>query len=315
RGHLMHSTRKSDGITVALKLVYESKHPHEVQIARFFSDKNLASDPRNHCVPILDALSVSGYEGLEILVMPFLRPFNYHRMVTVGEAIDFFQQTFEGLQFMHNNKVAHRDCAAANIMMDPSSSELQILRDFNLTNQSLSPDVSRLRIPKHYTRTKQPPKYYFIDFGISAKFETQEPPHLVIPVLGLDRTVPEFQGEGSTLTQDPFPTDVYYLGNMIRQHFLYVSFFKFRAYANLEFMCTLVASMVHDDPRMRPNMDEVVVRFDTILNSLHNSDLRARLVGRQELQPGSAFKRWRNDLYHFLLTLRHNLAGRCQCVL
>jgi hypothetical protein len=73
---------------------------------------------------------------------------------------------------------------------------------------------------EHLTRTERPPKYYLIDFGLSCQFDPSNGPPLEWPIKGGDKTVPEFK----TLAQyDPFPTDVYYLGNMIREQFLQVN--------------------------------------------------------------------------------------------
>jgi hypothetical protein len=74
---------------------------------------------------------------------------------------------------------------------------------------------------KHYTRTQRPPKYYLTDFGISRRYNPADGPPLEVPIWGGDKTVPEFQNSNDPC--NPFPTDVYYLGNMIRQNFLHVS--------------------------------------------------------------------------------------------
>ena len=74
----------------------------------------------------------------------------------------------------------------------------------------------------HYTRTQRPPKYYFIDFGLSCQYDASNKNPLEYPVLGGDKTVPEFQNNRN-VRLNPFPTDVYYLGNTFRQHFLNVS--------------------------------------------------------------------------------------------
>jgi hypothetical protein len=69
---------------------------------------------------------------------------------------------------------------------------------------------------KLYTRTQRLPKYYLIDFGISRKYSTQVLPPLEPPILGGDKTVPEFEildsDENSPKPSNPFPIDVYYLG-------------------------------------------------------------------------------------------------------
>ena len=100
-----------------------------------------------------------------------------------------------------------------NIMMDPRPlyPELYHPRLIDWTG-----DLSRPA--KHHTRTTHPTKYYFIDFGLSRKYDPADGPPREPPVLGGDKSVPEFQGPGAPC--DPFPTDVYYLGNLIREDFL-----------------------------------------------------------------------------------------------
>lgn len=76
---------------------------------------------------------------------------------------------------------------------------------------------------KRYSRTERPTKYYYIDFGLSRKYSLENGPPRELPILGGDKTVPEFQDEGYDKAVDPFPTDIYYLGNLIRMAFLQVS--------------------------------------------------------------------------------------------
>lgn len=83
----------------------------------------------------------------------------------------------------------------------------------------------------HYTRTQRPPKYYFIDFGLSSQYDASDENPLEYPVLGGDKTVPEFQKDRN-VRLNPFPTDIYYLGNVIREHFLNVS-----VHPKLSFSC------------------------------------------------------------------------------
>ena len=77
---------------------------------------------------------------------------------------------------------------------------------------------------KHHTRTQCPVRYYFIDFGLSAQFQDQGEAR-VNPVRGGDRTAPEHRQEllRSRTPHNPFWTDVYYIGNLVREEFLRVS--------------------------------------------------------------------------------------------
>jgi hypothetical protein len=159
---------------------------------------------------------------------------------------------------------------------------------------------------KHTTRTKCSPRYYLIDFGLSRMHDPANGPPLEYPVHGGDKTAPEFQGYGYHVLQDPFPTDVYYLGNMIRREFIEVDLFYPSAKPSfnqlspqgydsvpgkygLEFMQPLIADMVADDPTKRPTMAEVVVRFDEIRHSLSSWKLRARPIPHDELAIATFF--------------------------
>jgi hypothetical protein len=105
--------------------VKKSEHPFEVDIGLFFSSESLASDPRNHCVPFLEAIPLPEDDNMVIIVMPFLRKYNSPDFDTVGEVVEFVRQMIEvrssignmdstraiscqGVQFMHEQYVAHR---------------------------------------------------------------------------------------------------------------------------------------------------------------------------------------------------------------
>lgn len=79
---------------------------------------------------------------------------------------------------------------------------------------------------KVYTRRQRPPKYYLIDFGLSRRYSPEDQWPLEEIIKGGDRSVPEFQGSGEPC--NPFPTDIYYVGNMIRMKFMEVSDLKNR---------------------------------------------------------------------------------------
>jgi hypothetical protein len=90
-----------------------------------------------------------------------------------------------------------------NIMMDASC---LYTKPFHPIERGRLRDLSdRIWLPgglKHYTRTERPVKYYFIDFGLSRRYNPNDGPPLELPIFGGDKTAPEFQ---------TFPTGVYYL--------------------------------------------------------------------------------------------------------
>ncbi|OCH94858.1 hypothetical protein OBBRIDRAFT_788858 [Obba rivulosa] len=267
---ILDAVRVSDKKMVAIKAIRKSVHPYEAEIGQYLSSEPLASDRRNHCIPIYDVLQDPYDVDKLLLIMPFLRPYDNPRFQTVGEAVEFFRQVFQGLHFMHENHVAHRDCMSLNIMMDP---------------RPLFPDMYHPRAPnfkfdlsgsaKRYSRTERPTKYYLVDFGLSRRYTADDASPQELPILGGDKTVPEFRGAGYNKTWNPFHTDVYYLGNVIKECFL-------QKYVGLHFLEDLVGQMVHEDPLQRPTMTTVVARFDEICSVLTSYKLRARLMNRWE---------------------------------
>ncbi|TFY51142.1 hypothetical protein EVJ58_g10718 [Rhodofomes roseus] len=116
-----------------------------------------------------------------------------------------------------------------------------------------------------------------------------------LPVLGGDKTVPEYQGDGYKKASDPFVADIYYLGNRFREELL--------KYSGLESMDELVSAMVATEPQKRPTIEEAVSRFAAIRDKLPWWKLRQRLVPRKE----SLLKRGFMGFGHVLRTTAYIL--------
>lgn len=112
-------------------------------------------------------------------------------------------------------------------MLDPSS---MYPESFHMMRTHLKRDFSG-QAP-YFTRTKQPPKYHFIDFGISRMYDPSDPNPQEPPIWGGDKEVPEFQN--SNQPRNPFPTDVFYIGNAIMKDFIQASH-----------VCTISSSAQH----------------------------------------------------------------------
>jgi len=135
---------------------------------------------------------------------------------------------------MHENNVAHRfvafspyihplnmtisDCTAGNIMLDPSN---MYPESFHPADMNRSKDFRRKA--KWYSRTRRPTKYLLIDFGLSRRYDPADGPPLDKPYKGGDKSAPEHQD--TERLSNPFPTDVYYLGNLVREEFMQVCIF------------------------------------------------------------------------------------------
>ncbi|KAI0786619.1 kinase-like domain-containing protein [Abortiporus biennis] len=293
---VMDATRILDGEMVMLKKVRPSVHPHEADITRYFSTEPVKSHPKNHCVPLLDMLEVPDMTNSDrtiIMVFPLLRYFHDPRMKSIGEAVEFCRQIFEGLQFIHDCHIAHRDMMSINILMDPKPTFPNMFHPIDTrANRNYKGEA------KHFTRTARPTKYYIIDFGLSRQYEPQDGSPRELPIFGGDKSVPEFIADFNK-PYNPFPTDIYYVGNMIRLNFLNKT-------RGLEFMSSLVADMTQNDPEKRPDIHEVVRRFTAILQQLHWWTLRSRLVYIDESRSESSGR----EVRHWIRTVWHILCFR-----
>ncbi|KAF8263961.1 kinase-like domain-containing protein [Lactarius quietus] len=286
----MDATRISDGRRVMLKRLLSKEGPYELQINKMFSTEPHSSDPRNHCVRLLGVIQLPNEDP--IMVHSLLRPYDKPPLQTYGEFVTFFAQICEGVQFMHLNNVAHRDCTWRNIMLDPTN---MFPDSFHPVALERSKDF-RHKV-KEYSRTRRPTRYLLIDFGLSRQYDPANGPPLDEPLHGGDRTAPEHR-DGETPC-NPFPTDVYYLGNLVRQHYI-------QKCKGFEFMGPLVIDMVQEDPGKRPNMDEVVSRFSEIKGKLSTWKLRSRIARRHEIWPVAA---WRS-VTHWYRTVGYVAANK-----
>ncbi|KAI0245155.1 hypothetical protein BJV78DRAFT_1140876, partial [Lactifluus subvellereus] len=180
----MDATRQQDGKHVMLKKVPIGEGQQELKIARLVSSPGLSREPHNHCVPLLETLELPNVPDQKLMVMPYLRPFNKPRFQTFGEFVAFFTQICNGIRFMHEQNIAHRDCTATNIMFDPSS---MYPEGFHPTRINRSRDFKRRA--KGYTRTQRPTRYYLIDFGLSRQYSSRDV--LDEPLRGGDKSAPE----------------------------------------------------------------------------------------------------------------------------
>ncbi|KAJ3813042.1 hypothetical protein F5876DRAFT_36009 [Lentinula aff. lateritia] len=264
QGSIMDGIRISDNEPVMLKTVSRITHPQEVRIGLYFSNKDMASDPRNHCVPIYDVFPVPNNE-MDIIVMPVLRPFDNPEFDTVGEVIAFIQQLFEGIQFMHEHLVAHGDCTAMNIMMDGSQ---MYPKGWSSLDPSQARDNPFRAAKRAGFRMQFWPKYYLIDFGLSHMYSKKSTvPPLERILRGGDKSAPEHAPKYKHA--NPFPTDIYYIGNLVRENFTERSDSSFCK--RFAFLKPLVDSMIQDDPVKRPIIDEVVMQLDAVVRKHRRS--------------------------------------------
>ncbi|KAF5337143.1 hypothetical protein D9611_003047 [Ephemerocybe angulata] len=268
---LIDAIQVKSNLDVVLKLV-ETHDSEEGPIVEYFSKEPLASDPRNHSIYSLDVLQPPNDDLHTILVFPMLRPYDNPDFDTFGEALDFIRQVMEGLAFLHEHKVAHRDLRSSNLMFDARSmyTERYFCWAPDLKQDATTP-ISAKR-----TRTETWPKYYIIDFGFSKMYQFQETPK-DFPKFASDRTVPEFQHP--EVPGDPLAIDVYTFGNLIRQDFIDGNrLSNHNGRLGFEFLRPLIEAMTKQDPAERITMQQALDQFDGIVSELSDWKLRARPI-------------------------------------
>ena len=97
-------------------------------------------------------------------------------------------------------------------MFDPS---VMYPQGFHSTQMDRSRDFKGRA--KRYTRTERPPRYYLIDFSLSRQYNSRQA--LDAPLRGGDEPAPEHR---NTTPCNPFYTDIYHLGNLVRREFIQV---------------------------------------------------------------------------------------------
>ncbi|KAJ3783960.1 kinase-like domain-containing protein [Lentinula aff. detonsa] len=261
---VIDATRINDGAPVALKLISMSAQintpdSNEIEILQYLSSSALAQDPRNHCIQMIDSfevftpaemkeLSAQGFSNAFIAVFPFARKWTDIPFRLVWEGLDFVRQVLEGLAFLHEHNIAHRDIRSENLMMDAAS------QCFSATYPC--------------DRIDTPVRYLFIDLGSSTKFDEHR---LVEFRHGWHKEIPEIyemDSEGNrvpTRLYDPFKGDVFVLGMVLDVYFG-------KSISSLQ---PLFSFMQNSSPAHRPTASEALSLFHQYTNPLYTSRIHA----------------------------------------
>ncbi|KAI0676119.1 kinase-like domain-containing protein [Trametes maxima] len=258
---VMDATQLSNKESVAIKSFL--KEGQELHIAQFFS---AIQNPMNHCVPVHAILPDPHDSEIALMVMPFLRPCNNPDFSTVGDIIEFVDQTLEGLAFMHRHGVAHRDIDVANIMMDAKQLYPTGHHPVRLgyTHDAMYP-VSPL------PRAGRGVRYFYIDFGLSLMFP-KGTPSFVIGDVGKNDEVPELSDD---VPYDAFKVDIFTLGDLYSKEFE-------RKYSNVEFLLPIIEPMTLQQSEDRPTAEQALQEWKKRRANIQDSLYRWRLGHKSE---------------------------------
>ncbi|KZV99363.1 hypothetical protein EXIGLDRAFT_640536 [Exidia glandulosa HHB12029] len=265
---VIDARRELDDSQVAIKWIPHAPHTRdEFAVHEFVSTPEMRADPRNHCNPLLDSFPHPSNPDGVFIVMPWLDDIIGLPLEHVNEVVDMMLQTFEGLVFLHEHRIAHRDCSGWNILQDARSA-FPGVRCHPL-RIGMSEDAKTSYWPR--PRCMCNFRYYFIDFGLSTRFEGPGP-YLVTGTMGRDQSAPELS---ETVPYDPFKTDVYMLGNHFLQAFVVTC-------SNLEFLRPLLVQMTRSNPDARPTAAEALRKLKRAARKPYGIPFRWRLRRRED---------------------------------
>jgi len=268
-GVVIDAVRVEDGRQVLLKLwSRDTVDGPELDVLEYFSDPVRADHSSNHVVPLIDTLVIEGWERFfdKILVEPLLRDWKEPPFVMVAEALLFVLQVMEGLDYMHENNVAHGDIHSGNILMTPAPLFPKGFHGaFNLNTERR---VSEKHLNRR-SRLQAPVKYYYIDFGSSVIFPSTEERKLVELRPAVWRPPEYSANKMERKPVDPFKADIYALAVTLSQ--------EMKHRPGLHFILPLFELMLADNPDIRPTAAEVKADFVRLLSTLKPSAMRRRI--------------------------------------
>ncbi|KAJ7087951.1 kinase-like domain-containing protein [Mycena belliarum] len=266
KDNILDAVRMTDNAKVVVKLVPTDSA--ELHIVNFLSDENKRSDPRNRTIPILDIFLYTDSPEYTFMVMPYMRRFNYPPFHCRGEFVDAMRQFLEGLQFMHENNIAHCDIAPKNMMMEESR---VVPKGSHFTD-----DKTHVGMYESFWWKERcsvgPVPYYYIDFGLSHHYPDGNAGALTI---GRRRGFDEIPELSDTKPYNPFKVDIYQLGMTVLD--------LVKTYPALDMFQPLGEKMCSKRPDDRPTPDEALQLFDGIVHGLSKSKLSARMWQRGDM--------------------------------
>ncbi|KAJ7583125.1 kinase-like domain-containing protein [Mycena floridula] len=248
--------RLKDGQKVVLKITFD--YTKEQEILQTFSEPPFRNNPQNHCVPVLDTIEFPR-KRFKIVVLPFLMSV-FGRPHCMHEVIDFMRQILQGLEFMHDYNIAHRDISALNIMMTSSHIPSERLRHFSsdLDEYSLESGLLAPGEPRQHPCQVSRLRYFFIDFGLSDEYSDGQEQARTTGIVGQIKATPELSDD---VPYNPFKSDIVQLGTVFK------NLFPLRS-PDLHDFDVLMDRMTETKWEDRPGAKEALELFEDIVSSM-----------------------------------------------
>ncbi|EJD53858.1 hypothetical protein AURDEDRAFT_180250 [Auricularia subglabra TFB-10046 SS5] len=279
----VEATRLADGTPVFIKCIsalLDAPPEDEIAINEFLSSEPRRSDPRNRCATLLETfVEKTNTERHTFLVFPFLRNLRMSPFRLSVELLTLAKQLLEGMEFLHENNIAHRDMHIGNVAMETAAMWPSGVRPLRSAVSQI--DVSEER-PEH-DRIAVSIQYRVIDLGLATHFKDPTASRIVQFRAGV--CVPPECFEGRNLTRnevlrlmlqaqtgnqlpigtpertrpyDPFKADIFQLGILLMRLFI----------NSAPCLTPLVDAMTDSDPEKRPTATECLRIFSELTSNI-----------------------------------------------
>ncbi|KAK7691871.1 hypothetical protein QCA50_005275 [Cerrena zonata] len=248
---LTRAAETKNGQPVMVRMMAIRDQGHEcVSILRKIATGPLALLSNNHCLPLFREFT---FEDIVFGIFPraggcFEEAWGYWAKNSVGDILDMILQILEGVVFLHDHNIAHRDLFNANFLVDWHPESM-------LSNETA---VSK-------------PRVYIIDFEFAVEFPADCPSEERLCV-GLpctkwyadDYTRPYPPEINESIPWCPFKLDIWQLG---------YSFTFEGIRTSIKEIDELFSTMISDQPAERPTAKEAFTKLRQIVNCIPPKDL------------------------------------------
>ena len=213
----MHEATSRSGVSVVLKIIRDS---NERRLLEYLGG---IKAPSNHTIPLLEAIDLS--IGKPMIVLPWKSPLDEvlkFRDHPDGVASLCFQ-FIEGVAFLHQHNVAHRNLKPGNVVVDI------------------------------YDRPASSPRLFIIDFDLAKSVESEETmtegwcgtPPWIAPELG--------SRDGPLQRYSPILADRWACGRMIQYFSNYITTHD----EDKQNLLVFAQRLLSDNPRARPSLQAI----------------------------------------------------------
>ncbi|PPQ70715.1 hypothetical protein CVT24_000831 [Panaeolus cyanescens] len=236
--------RDRDGNDLMIRLVSGSETSEELAVWQRLHSPALKNHPRNRSIPVLDYVH---FDGLTFIVMPRWDCPTSQDFATVEEILYFAECILDFVDFLHENRILHRDLTEQNICVNVLGSvdEMYATGRCDLKNAL----------------------YAVIDFGHSVAYPLQCELDQVMSTLAYGTEL------GKSSERNPFQVEMYWVGMMLNRCLRVIEEF-------VPEIGPYIDNLINRDEGHPPSAREALEQFHQLTAKLGVEQLKAPLKYR-----------------------------------